>query len=68
MPASSHFSKSIMEVSWDSNQWYQAPDSDAETLALFAEYVGQHSQTREDIKTRFEAAELDDYASFGGKP
>src|ERR1700730_1645449 len=46
----------------------RGPDSDAETLALFAEYVGQHSQTREDIKTWFEAAELDDYANFGGKP
>jgi hypothetical protein len=28
----------------------RGPDSDAETLAFFAEYVGQHSQTREDIK------------------
>ena len=39
----------------------------AETLAGFAEYVGQHSKTREDIKTWFDAIELDDYASFGGK-
>jgi hypothetical protein len=46
----------------------RGPDSDAETLALFAEYVGQHSKTREDVKTWFEAIELDDYASFGGKP
>jgi hypothetical protein len=30
--------------------------------------VGQHSKTREDVKTWFEAIELDDYASFGGKP
>jgi len=37
----------------------RGPDSDAETLAFFAEYVGQHSQSREDIKTWFEAAELD---------
>jgi len=41
--------------------------SDSGDLAA-AEYVSQHSQTREDIKTWFEAAELDDYASFGGKP
>ncbi len=41
--------------------------SDAETLELFAEYVGKFSKTREDIKTWFEAIELDDYASFGGK-
>ena len=53
---------------WSAFMEKRGPDSDAETLALFAEYVGQHSQTREDIKTWFEAAELDDYASFGGKP
>jgi hypothetical protein len=46
----------------------RGPDSDAETLAIFTEYVGQHSQTREDNKTWFEVAEHDDYASFGGKP
>jgi hypothetical protein len=27
----------------------RGPDSDAETLALFAKYLGQHSETREDI-------------------
>jgi uncharacterized protein DUF5069 len=53
---------------WSASMEKRGPDSDAETLAFFAEYVGQHSQTREDIKTWFEAAELDDYASFGGKP
>src|SRR6266446_6021784 len=52
---------------WSAFMEKRGPDSDAETLALFTEYVGQHSQTREDIKTWFEAAELDDYASFGGK-
>ena len=41
-------------------------DSDAETLALFAGYLGPLSKTREDVKTWFEAIELDDYASFGG--
>jgi hypothetical protein len=30
--------------------------------------LGQLSQTRKDIKTWFEAGELDDYASFAGKP
>jgi len=40
--------------------------SDAETLALFAGYLGQLSKTREDVNTWFEAIELDDYASFGG--
>jgi hypothetical protein len=53
---------------WSAFMEKRGPDSDAETLAFFAEYLGQHSQTREDIKTWFEAAELDDYASFGGKP
>jgi hypothetical protein len=53
---------------WSAFMEKRGPDSDAETLAFFAEYVSQHSQTREDIKTWFEAAELDDYASFGGKP
>jgi len=45
----------------------RGPDSDEETLTFFAEYLGKHSKTREDIKTWFEAIELDDYASFGGK-
>ena len=45
----------------------RGPDSDAETLALFAGYLGQLSKTREDVKTWFEAIELDDHASFGGK-
>ena len=53
---------------WSAFMEKRGPGSDAETLALFAEYVGQHSKTREDIKTWFEAIELDDYASFGGKP
>ena len=47
---------------------HRGPDSDAEPLAGFAEYVGQHSTTREDIRSWFDAIELDDYASFGGKP
>jgi hypothetical protein len=57
---------------WEIEAWSaffekRGPDSDAETLALFAEYVGKFSKTREDIKTWFEAIELDDYVSFGGK-
>jgi hypothetical protein len=62
-----------LRTPWEIETWSafmekRGPDSDAETLALFAEYVGQHSKTREDVKTWFEAIELDDYASFGGKP
>jgi hypothetical protein len=53
---------------WSAFMEKRGPDSDAETLTLFAEYVGKFSKNREDIKTWFEAIELDDYASFGGKP
>jgi hypothetical protein len=62
----------IPRAPWEIEAWSaymekRGPDSDAETIAGFAEYVGQHSKTREDIKTWFDAIELDDYASFGGK-
>ena len=53
---------------WSASMERRGPDSDAETLADFAEYIGQHSATREDIRSWFDALELDDYASFGGKP
>ncbi|MBV8816532.1 MAG: DUF5069 domain-containing protein [Verrucomicrobia bacterium] len=45
---------------WSAFMAKRGPESDAETLALFAEYVGQCSKTREDVKTWFEAIELDD--------
>ena len=49
--------------------WLEArgPDSDAETLADFAAAVGEHSKTREDIKTWFDLLDLDDHVTFGGK-
>jgi hypothetical protein len=58
---------------WDIEQWsaYQdkrSPDSDAETILSFADKVGNFSKTREDIKTWFDLLDLDDHASFGGKP
>jgi hypothetical protein len=57
---------------WEIEAWSafmdkRGPDSDAETLAFFAENLGRLSKTREDIKTFFEFGELDDYVSFGGK-
>jgi hypothetical protein len=57
---------------WEIEAWSafmdkRAPDSDAETLAFFAEHMGRLSKTREDVKTLFEFGELDDYVSFGGK-
>src|SRR6266481_3759836 len=56
---------------WEIENWsafmeLRGPDSDAETLEFFAEYVGQHSKTREDIKSWFDAIDLDDFVSFGG--
>ena len=51
---------------WSAFMEKRGPDSDAETLEFFAELVGRFSKTREDIKTWFEAGELDDYVSFGG--
>src|SRR6266446_5176591 len=60
----------ISRAPWEIEAWSaymekRGPDSDAESLTGFAEYLGQHSKTREDIKTWFDAIELDDYASFG---
>jgi hypothetical protein len=52
---------------WSAYMEKRAPDSDAETLAFFAEQLGRLSKTREDIKTFFEFVELDDYVSFGGR-
>ena len=45
----------------------RGPDSDAETLAFFANYVGKLTKTREDIKTWADLLDLDDYVTFGGK-
>src|SRR6266699_1172218 len=60
--------RALWEIeAWSAFMEKRGPDSDAETLALFTEYVGEHSKTREDIETWFDAIELDDYASFGGK-
>jgi hypothetical protein len=52
---------------WSAFMEKRAPDSDAETLAFFAESLGRLSKTRQDVKTWFEFGELDDYVSFGGK-
>lgn len=62
----------IPRTPWEIEAWSafmekRGPDSDAETLIFYTDYLGNLSKTREDIKTWFEAIELDDYASFGGK-
>lgn len=59
-------------AAWEIDAWSaymerRGPDSDAETLEFFKDYVAKFSTTREDIKTWFEIAELDDYVTFGGK-
>jgi len=54
-------------AAWSAWLVARGPDSDAETLAEFAEAVGEHSQTREDIKTWFDLLDLDDHVTFGGK-
>jgi hypothetical protein len=53
--------------SWSAFMEKRGPDSDAETLAFFAECLGKLSKSRVDLKTWFELGELDDYVSFGGK-
>ena len=57
---------------WEIQQWSEyrdrrGPDSDAETLKFFADYVGNLTKTREDITTWADVLDLDDYVSFGGK-
>jgi hypothetical protein len=57
---------------WEIIQWSdyhdrRGPDSDAETIAYFAEAAGKLSKTREDIRTWADLLDLDDHVSFGGK-
>ena len=60
--------RSAWEIeAWSAFMDKRASDTDAETLASFAEHLGRLSKTREDVKTLFEFGELDDYVSFGGK-
>lgn len=58
---------------WEIEQWSdyidrRGPDSDAETLAYFAEAVGKFTKTREDIRGWSDLLDLDDYVTFGGQP
>lgn len=52
---------------WSTYQDRRGPDSDAETLEYFADYVKKFSTTREDIKSWFDVLDVDDYVSFGGE-
>jgi hypothetical protein len=46
----------------------EGPTAMPKVSRVFAEYVGQHTKTREDLKSWFDALDLADYVSFGGKP
>jgi len=60
-------SRSPWEITaWSEHHLHRGPDSDAETLADFAEAVGRFTTTREDIKTWFDLLDLDDHCTFGG--
>jgi Domain of unknown function (DUF5069) len=57
---------------WEIQQWSayfseRGPDSDVETLDMFAERIGRFNKTREDVKTWFDLLDLDDFVTFGGK-
>ena len=54
-------------ATWSSYHESRTPDSDAETIAYFAEAVGKFSKTRDDISTWFALLDLDDYCTFDGK-
>jgi hypothetical protein len=57
---------------WEIDAWSafmerRGSDSEPERLEFFLEYVRRLSKERSDIKTWFEAIELDDHVTFGGK-
>ena len=54
-------------AAWSEYHLRRAPDSDAETLADFAEAVKKFNPAREDINTWFDLLDLDDHCTFGGK-
>ncbi|WP_035611631.1 DUF5069 domain-containing protein [Haloferula sp. BvORR071] len=54
-------------VQWSAFHDSRSIDSDAETMAWYAESVGKLSKTREDIRTLADFLDLDDYVTFGGK-
>jgi hypothetical protein len=55
-------------AAWGEYHQQRGPDSDTETITFFAGMVGKLSATREDIRTWFDVLDLDDHATFGGKP
>jgi len=45
----------------------RSPDSDVETLEMFAERIAQFNNTRDDVKTSLNLLDIDDHVIFGGK-
>lgn len=54
-------------AAWSAYHSTRPVDSDAETLERFAKQMTRLGSEREDIKTRFDYLDLDDYCAFGGK-
>ena len=59
-------------TAWEIQQWSdfqdrRGPDSDAETLKFFVDYVAKYTTTREDICTWADLLDLDDHCTFGGQ-
>ncbi|HTD85024.1 MAG TPA: DUF5069 domain-containing protein, partial [Candidatus Binatia bacterium] len=57
---------------WEIEQWSdymdrRGPDSDAETMQFFSQYIAKFSKTREDIRSWADLLDIDDFVSFGGK-
>ncbi|MBL9208424.1 MAG: DUF5069 domain-containing protein [Opitutaceae bacterium] len=62
-------SRDLWEIkAWSEYHMQRPVDSDAETLLNFAEAMKRRHPEREDIKTRFDWLDFDDYCTFGGKP
>jgi len=66
--AHARFKRQPWEIAaWSDFQSKRPVDSDAETLEDFAKSMRRLHPDREDIKTRFDFLDLDDYCSFGGR-
>jgi hypothetical protein len=55
-------------TAWSDYHMRRPVDSDAETLENFAAAMKRWHPERDDIKTRFDWLDFDDYCTFGGKP
>jgi hypothetical protein len=66
--ANAKFKRQPWEIAaWSEYQSERPVDSDAETLEDFAKAMRGLHADREDIKTRFDFLDFDDYCSFGGQ-